>query len=227
MSRPTRDKDGAAPAQQESERRRGGRRTARLVSACPGHYGRRVREFGSSSLSLGGSLLISHPSLLDPNFRKTVIFLSTHDPEEGSFGLILNRPAGRTVGDVLPNKPIGALARVPLFLGGPVSGDQLVFAAFRWHPESERMECRHHLLIPDAQKAIEEEHTTVRAFIGYAGWTKGQLEGELAQKAWLVGKPGREVLAVEKLPVLWREVTSSFGPWFRLVAEAPDDPAQN
>ena len=186
-----------------------------------------MREFGSSSLSLGGSLLVSHPSLTDPNFHKTVIFISSNDPEEGSVGLILNRPAGRTVGDVLPNKPIGALARIPVFLGGPVSNDQLVFASFRWHPESERMECRHHLLIPDAQEAIEQEHTTVRAFIGYAGWTKGQLEGELAQRAWLVGKPGREVLAVEKLPVLWREVTSSFGPWFRLVAEAPDDPARN
>jgi putative transcriptional regulator len=186
-----------------------------------------VREFGSSSLSLSGSILIAHPSLLDPNFRKSVLFLSSNDPEEGAFGLILNRPAHRTVGDVLPNKPVGALARVQVFLGGPVSPDQLVFAAFRWHPESARMECRHHLLIPDAQDAIEEEHTTVRAFIGYAGWSKGQLEGELEQKAWLVGKPSHDVLAMEKCPTLWRDVTSTFGPWFKLVAEAPDNPEAN
>ena len=186
-----------------------------------------MREFGSSSLSLGGSLLVSHPNLTDANFCKSVIFLASQDPEEGSFGVILNRPAGRTVGDVLPNQPIGALARIPVFLGGPVGHDQLVFAAFRWHPESERMECRHHLLIPDAQEACDEEHTIVRAFIGYAGWSKGQLEGELAQRAWLVGKPGRDVLAAEKLPALWRDLTSSFGPWFKLIAEAPDDPTRN
>jgi putative transcriptional regulator len=186
-----------------------------------------VREFGSPSLSLGGSLLAAHPSLRDPNFHKAVIFLASHGPEEGSIGYIVNRPAGRDVGAILGNKPIGALARVPVFHGGPVALDQLTFVAFRWHPESERMECRHHLLIPDAQEAIEAEHTTVRAFIGYAGWGKGQLEGELAQRAWLVGQPGREALAAPALGGLWRTVVGSFGPRFRLEAEAPDEPGHN
>jgi putative transcriptional regulator len=182
-----------------------------------------VREFESSSLSLAGSLLIAHPALLDPNFRKTVLFLSKHDAEEGSFGLVLNRPAGQLVGDLLPNKPLGELARVPVLLGGPVQPDQLIFASFRWHAETERLECQHHLLIPEAQEVIEEPTITVRAFIGYAGWTKGQLEGELSQKAWLLTQARPEILQIEKSPTLWRDVTSSFGPWFRLVAEAPDD----
>jgi putative transcriptional regulator len=186
-----------------------------------------VREFEPSSLSLAGSLLIAHPALLDPNFRKTVLFLSKHDAEDGAFGLILNRPAERTVGDVLPNKPLGVLAHAPVFLGGPVQQDQLIFASFRWHAEAERMECQHHLLIPEAQDLVEQPGTIVRAFIGYAGWTKGQLEGELAQKAWMLGRPTPEFLRVEKCPTLWREVTSTFGPWFRLVAEAPDDPSAN
>lgn len=186
-----------------------------------------MHEFGSSSLSLGGSLLIAHPSLLDPNFRRSVLFLSANDGDEGSFGLILNRPAGRDVGDLLPNKPLGSLARVPVFLGGPVAGDQLVFASFHWHAESERMECRHHLLIPDAQDAVADESSIVRAFIGYSGWSKGQLEAELAQKAWLVGKPGRETLMPGKCQTLWRDAMSEFGPFFRLIAEAPDDPSRN
>jgi putative transcriptional regulator len=89
------------------------------------------------------------------------------------------------------------------------------------------MECQHHLLIPEAKEALHEKGTIVRAFIGYAGWTKGQLEGELAQKAWLLSRPGHDVIAVEKCPTLWRDVISGFGPWFRLVAEAPDDPSAN
>jgi putative transcriptional regulator len=186
-----------------------------------------VREFGSSSLSLAGSLLIAHPTLLDPNFRKSVLFLSTNDSQEGSFGLTLNRPAGRTVGELLPEKPLGNLAMVPVFVGGPVSMDQLIFASFRWHSEKQQMECRHHLVIDEAQEALAEESVVVRAFIGYAGWGKGQLESELAQRAWLVQKPDPSILELERCPILWRDITSSFGPWFQLAAEAPEDLSRN
>src|SRR6266581_878656 len=87
-------------------------------TAPPAQYRGCVREFGSSSLSLAGSLLIAHPTLLDPNFRKSVLFLSTNDAQEGSFALTLNRPAGRTVGDLLPDKTLGNLAQIPVFVGG-------------------------------------------------------------------------------------------------------------
>lgn len=187
-----------------------------------------VRDFDqSSNLSLAGSLLIAHPSLLDPNFCRTVLFIASHTKEDGALGVVLNRPSGRTVGDVLPNKPIGALAHVPLLVGGPVQQHQLTFAAFRWCPETERMDCRFQLLIPEAQEALEEEYTEVRAFVGYAGWSGGQLEEEMAQRSWLVARPWSDVLAAEQTPTLWRNVTSSFGPWYRLVAEAPEDPSTN
>jgi putative transcriptional regulator len=186
-----------------------------------------VREFGSSSLSLAGLLLIAHPTLLDPNFRKSVLFLSSNDPQEGSFGLTLNRPAGRTVGELLPDKKLGPLGQVPVFLGGPVAVDQLIFASFQWHAEAQRMECAHHLVIEDAKAAARDEQTVVRAFIGYAGWSQGQLEGELAQRSWLIQKPEPVVLELERCPILWRALTSEFGPWFRLAAEAPDDFSRN
>ena len=67
----------------------------------------------------------------------------------------------------------------------------------------------------------------MRAFVGYAGWSKGQLEGELAQRSWLVQKAEREMFDLERCPKLWREITSTFGPWFQLVAEAPDEPGEN
>lgn len=174
------------------------------------------------SESLAGSLLIAHPGLLDPNFRRTVLMITDHN-KEGSLGLVLNRPTGRTLGEMLPNKPIGALAQLPVLIGGPVQSNQLIFASFRWLAETDRMECRHHLLIPEAQEAMEQEFTEVRAFIGYAGWTGGQIEAELAEKSWLISRPGRDLLTPEKQDALWKEVTSSFGPWFRLVADAPEE----
>jgi putative transcriptional regulator len=186
-----------------------------------------VRDFGSSSLTLAGSLLIAHPGLLDPNFRRTVLFISANDAQEGTFGLTLNRPAGRTVAELLPERELGPLARLPVFIGGPVSVDQLIFASFTWHAETQRIECRHHLEIAEAELCAADDTALVRAFVGYAGWSKGQLEGELAQHSWLVQKPDRDVLEIERCPTLWREVTSTFGPWFQLSAEAPDEPSRN
>ena len=186
-----------------------------------------MREFGSSSLSLAGSLLIAHPSLLDPNFCKTVLFLSTNDPEEGSFGLVLNRPSERTVADVLPDQDLGKLGEIPVLIGGPVATDQLVFASFHWNAASSKMECEHHLLLDEAQAALATQKKIVRAFIGYSGWSKGQLEAELAQHAWLVTKPDRATLRIGRAATIWRDTISPFGPWFQLVAEAPDDPSRN
>ncbi len=186
-----------------------------------------MREFGSSSLSLAGSLLIAHPTLLDPNFRKSVLLLSASDAQEGAFALILNRPAGSSVGDLLPDPTLGNLAQIPVFIGGPVATDQLIFASFKWHPESQQLECHHHLVIDEAKAAIHDDNLIVRAFVGYAGWSKGQLEGELAQRAWLIQKPDPTVLELERCPVLWRDLTSTFGPWFRLAAEAPEDLSRN
>jgi len=101
---------------------------------------------------------------------------------------------------------------VPVLLGGPVATDQLVFAAFRWHAETERMECRPHLVLDEAQQMVQDEAVVVRAFVGYAGWSKGQLEGELAQKAWFVRPARPELLELESCPTLWRQITGSVIP---------------
>lgn len=77
---------------------------ATACETCATRYDSSVREYEPSSLSLAGSLLIAHPALLDPNFKKTVLFLSKHDAEEGAFGLVLNRPAERSVRDLLPDR---------------------------------------------------------------------------------------------------------------------------
>ena len=80
----------------------------------------------------------------------------------------------------------------------------------------------------EAAKLTDAQHHTVRAFVGFSGWSGGQIEGELAQRAWLVRKADKEeVLEVERAQRIWREMTSTFGPWFRLVAEAPEDAGLN
>lgn len=187
-----------------------------------------MREPESTTTSLAGSFLVAHPSLTDSSFHKSVIILPDHHPKEGSFGLILNRPTGKFIGDLLRENALGQLARVPVLHGGPVQTDQLILAAFRWHPQTNFLECRHHISLDEAAELASAQHHTVRGFVGYSGWSGGQLEGELAQRAWLVRRADVEdVLELERAPVVWRELTSSFGPWFKMVAEAPDNPNLN
>ena len=186
-----------------------------------------MRDFQPSSLGLEGALLIAHPNLLDPNFRRTVLYLFSHDAEEGALGVILNRASGKAVADVLDAPGLGPLGRIPVFLGGPVSTDRLTFATFQWVRESQTLECRLNVELEEAKELALDSEVVVRAFVGYAGWSGGQLEGELDQKAWVVQKPGREVLDPESCKQMWFTTMRTYGPWFRLLAEAPDDPSLN
>lgn len=189
-----------------------------------------VREFSKSPAGLPGlsnSLLIAHPSLLDPNFRRSVVFITTHSPEEGAHGIIINRPTENTVADLLPAGEMGELADLPVYIGGPVGHDQLTFAVFRRQGAGDIIECKAHLEIDEARELVGKKLASVRAFIGYAGWSKGQLENEIAQKSWIVRPPERDVLDVKKSKELWPSIMRGLGPWFRLLAAAPDDPSRN
>lgn len=179
-------------------------------------------------LSPAGSLLIAHPGLADPNFFRTVLFISQSDPQEGAFGLILNRPSGRKVAELLPERDdLGPLGQLPVFLGGPVGRDQLIFAAFEWDQLTESLECQHHVALGEAIELLHHERAVVRPFIGYAGWGKGQLESELAIHSWFLKPPEANTLDIDRVDHLWRDLVGSFGPKYRLIAEAPEDPSLN
>ena len=186
-----------------------------------------MREFSQSSSELAGSFLVAHPSLIDPNFRRSVVFMTTHDPEEGSHGLIINRPTGNTVADLLPAGEMGSLAGLPVFIGGPVAADQLSFAGFRWEIATGNVVCEANLQVEEARELAADKLTSVRAFIGYSGWSKQQLETELAQKAWIIRKPDMDALEIDQCKQLWPSIMRELGPWFRLLASAPDDPSRN
>jgi len=144
---------------------------------------------------------------------------------DGSFGFVINRPTGKNVVDFLPDEGLGGLENVPVFIGGPVAQDQLTFASFEWDKQS--VVCRSHLHLNEAREMVEDDSVLVRAFVGYSGWTKGQLEEELDQKAWLVQKPDHSVLDIGSCPEMWHTIMREHGPWFKLLAAAPDDPSQN
>ncbi len=182
---------------------------------------RRKRIAGET---LAGSLLVAHPVLRDPNFRRSVVLMSVHN-SEGAMGVVLNRPVDRRLGELNGDFALGPLAGVPLFKGGPVHPEQLILAAWQAHEDGFRL----HFGV-EPEKAIEllsEKNAQVRAFLGYSGWTAGQLENEMKQNTWVVATVPEDLLTQPQTDALWRTVLGREGAEWRLLAEEPDDPADN
>lgn len=176
--------------------------------------------------NLTGSLLIAHPQMLDPNFRRAVLFISAHDPNDGAMGVILNRPLDKHVSDLVSDTPPDGLEDVQVFLGGPVGKNQLMFAAFEWE-DANGLRLNHNVNVSEAHQTLDDDPSSIRAFVGYAGWGAGQLEAEMKQKAWILQKPSRAALTPDRLPKLWFEIMRALGPWYKLLSAAPDDPSLN
>ncbi len=185
-----------------------------------------AKDFGE----LEGRLLIAHAILRDPNFRRTVIFICDHDAEDGAYGLVLNRPLEQMAADFLPDDTDAAevLAQVPVFHGGPVGSDRLVFADFGWDKKKKIATVRHALGMEEVTSLVEEGSAAqLRAFVGYAGWSGGQLEEELAQGSWVLADPVASSFHLDHVAKLWRETLSRLGPAYRLMALQPDNPSLN
>ena len=181
----------------------------------------------TSGGSLEGKLLLASPSLLEPTFFRTVILLCSHSEERGAMGLILNRPLGRTVEEVLPDQEFERIWGIPVFTGGPVGAGHLTFAALGWNEESNVLFFETHLSAAGAIRQFEEGFC-VRAFVGYSGWSAGQLENELRQNAWEVKAPGPEVVQGTDLSgQLWTKLIRDISPFHRLAADVPDDLSLN
>jgi putative transcriptional regulator len=176
---------------------------------------------------LTGHLLLAHPGLRDPNFRRCIILLSAHDQEGGALGVVTNRPLGRTLGaaqDSLADSPVGAL---PLFAGGPVSTSEVLLAAWRWEDQGRRFHMAFGVTIEAMGRLIEEhDDFDARVFLGYAGWSAGQLEAELREGAWIAAPINQDWLGGDNA-TCWRRAIRTVRPDLALQAEIPDDPAMN
>ena len=170
---------------------------------------------------LEGRLLLADPSLRNENFHKSVILLADHSPEEGAFGLILNHPSGQTVGDLLSDTEFSALSNVQVHIGGPVSRGQLIFSAF-WNRDS-KLGSAVRISAEEAIAYLGQPGTIVRAFAGYSGWTKNQLEDEVEQQAWTVIEPDSNILTSDHEPALWKILMRGLSPYHRILADAPDE----
>jgi putative transcriptional regulator len=177
-----------------------------------------------------GVLLIAPPAMTDPNFHRAVVFLCEHT-EEGSFGLVLNKPLDAQPADLVQGMEAydGRLS-----LGGPVQTDTIHYLH------------RHGGSVTDAQpiidgvlwggdfdmilaiiNAYQTSANDLRFFLGYAGWGEGQLYEEVEAGGWIVtGAQPHDIFDVEP-DVLWRDVLRRMGGEYAILANFPDDPRMN
>lgn len=175
------------------------------------------------SETLRGSLLVAAPALHDPNFHRTVVLVAEHT-DEGAMGLVLNRPTDTPVAAALPElAPIAGEAD-PVYVGGPVALESVLAVA-----ELEEPEDASDLLFGSVGFVQEPDVPVVRGriFVGYAGWSPGQLEAELEDESWLVVEAEPDDLFGDDADGLWSAVLRRQGGPYALLSLMPPDPSLN
>ena len=178
-----------------------------------------------------GDLLLSEPYLPDPNFERTVILICEHD-ENGTIGFVLNRKANVQLADVMDE--VGDYP-TDLFVGGPVQQDTLHFIH------------RHKPLADGSNPVLENAYwggdyetllqmintrtispDDLRFFLGYSGWSEGQLMDELEANSWIVMKNvSAEMIFDWDNQDLWKACLRSMGGKYKLMSNYPKDPRMN
>lgn len=183
-------------------------------------------KLGGQSL-LPGSLLVAHPSLQESPFRRSVVLLVANSDSDGSMGVVINQSLESTLGVEELDRMQSPLSEVPLYTGGPVAKRQLLLVAWRWEPNVGVFQL---LFGIDTAKASEllaaENGFKVRAYLGYSGWSQGQLQAELNAGAWLPMQLTPEIDSLDT-PQLWRYLLATKGAHLQLASLEPDNPALN
>ena len=177
--------------------------------------------------NLAGFLLGAHPGLVDPNFNRSVVLLSAHDPEEGALGVIINRPTGKTLSSLRKDVSTPLLQNLPVYEGGPVSPTEILLVAWKWNLREQNFRLFFGLDPANLQELVDSDPSIeARAFLGYSGWNAGQLEAEVSRFDWAISP---FVQPFGKLPPqsLWRHVLERVRPEWTILADFPDDPSVN
>jgi putative transcriptional regulator len=173
-----------------------------------------------------GSLLVATPTIVDPNFIRTVILICRHD-DDGALGVVLNRPSSTPVGAFLPAWENKAKDPALIGYGGPVEPEAAIAVGAgdvsddMWTPIVPGIGLVDLHLDPGDLPGLE----WVRVFAGYAGWGPGQLDDEIDDAGWFVidREPGDE----SNFELDWSAVLRRQPSDVALFADFPPDPTLN
>lgn len=182
-----------------------------------------------AGLLRSGKLLIAQPFMQDGNFARSVVFLCEYS-EEGSLGFVLNQPTSVNIGDLLPELHYPSLV---VNHGGPVQLDTL-HMLHRLPDAIGGIEVNNGVFWGGSFDALQLQGTVgtldssnIRLFVGYAGWSPGQLENELKEGSWLIGDISQEVVFDTPPEEVWKAAILSLGKEYKPLANMPVDPGLN
>jgi putative transcriptional regulator len=165
----------------------------------------------SAQDSLAGQFLIASPDIGDPRFDRTVILMVQHD-RDGALGIVINRPIAERpfseLLDLLGEKEATAVAKVRIFLGGPVGLDTGFVVHSAEYQRSNTIAIDGHVAVTSSREILRDiannkgPAKSLIAF-GYAGWRAGQLEGELALRVWSTAPADPKLIFDEDRAKVW------------------------
>lgn len=177
-----------------------------------------------------GVLLIADPFLKDPNFMRTVVLLTEHR-EDGTIGFVINRQYENTLDELLPE--IEGY-KLPVFYGGPVQMNTLHF--LHRYPDQipGGIEVMKGVYWGGDFDAVVElinsgaaDPEKIRFYIGYSGWSSGQLENEMQEKTWLTVEATRRLIFHQNADEIWKESLKQLGGDYEMMINFPIDPQLN
>lgn len=169
---------------------------------------------------LTGQLLIAMPTMADPRFARTVIYLCAHS-EQGAMGLVVNKPMPQiSFAELLQQLEIDVGDEVPddqvVHFGGPVESGR----GFVLHSADFR---REGTMVVDEKVALTATIDILRAIaagegpsehflaLGYAGWGAGQLDSEIQANGWLHAPADNSILFDPDLSTKWERAIAKLG----------------
>ena len=173
-----------------------------------------------------GSILIAEPFMVDPNFKRSVIAICDYTEEEGTVGFVLNKPLGLQVNELITDFPS---FDADVYFGGPVQTDSIhyihnvgdllekstkVVDGVWWGGDFEKLK----FLI---RSDMVQPHN-IRFFVGYSGWSPGQLEEEMNLGSWMLSDLDANYLFKSKPKKLWKQVLKNIGDTHSVIAQMPD-----
>lgn len=177
-----------------------------------------------------GKILISEPFLPDTFFNRSIVYLTDHS-SQGSVGFILNKKLDLQVSAVIEGFEGWD---ENLSLGGPVAPDTLHYLHNLGDLIPKSVLVEENIFwggnidsIRELIKTGKINKSQIRFFLGYSGWSAGQLERELKENSWVIAKVNSNIVLNNGGDDIWKKVLRGFKNKYKMWADFPDSPEMN
>ena len=177
-----------------------------------------------------GCLIVAQPFFIDSYFNRYVILICEHN-KNGSLGFQVNKPLKNNLNDFLKN----IKTKKEVYLGGPVNNNNLYFIHYYNNLEKESVKLNNDIYFGNNLKQLSKlislnkiNLDTYKFFLGYSGWSSGQLEKEINDNSWIViPNFNSSIIFSSNYENIWKNVLKESGSTNKMFSNYPIDPRLN